>query len=91
MTENIKVPFGVKEVTETEFSETLEVTLDGRTFLMDSFMRNLAAGTLVSLEGSGVTSVQWKLSDGSIDSVLLTDLKEVLRIATVQIRDFWAA
>lgn len=87
---NLSVPIGSKELSDEEFSRTLEITLDGRTFLMNSFKRNLAAQTLISLEGSGVISVQWELSDGSLDTVLLTDLKEILKLATNAIRDFWA-
>ena len=87
---NLSVPIGRKELSDEEFAKTLEITLDGRTFLMNSFRRNLAAQTIISLEGSGITSVQWELSDGSLDTVLLTDLKEVLKLATNAIRDFWA-
>jgi len=84
------VPFGKKDLTDRDIASNLEITLDGRTFQMNDFMRSLASQTLVSLDGSGVLSVQWKLSDGSIDTVLLTDLREVLKLATEQVRAFWA-
>lgn len=85
----LSVPIGSKKLSDEDFAKTLKITLNGRTFLMNSFKRNLAAQTLISLEGSGITSIQWELCDGSLDTVLLTDLKEVLKLATNAIRDFW--